>query len=118
MRDWSMIDAASRGAMVDKTPMEAKKLIANMAVSSKQFENKHKTTLKRVNEVWVASSYLDQKVASLTKIVQILATSVANISHAQAKPCVVCLMVEHMIDMCSTLLERSSYEQVYALWGY
>ena len=34
MRDRSTLDAASGGALVDKTPMEAKNLIANMATNS------------------------------------------------------------------------------------
>ena len=32
-----MIDAASGGTLVDKTPMEARTLIANMAANSQQF---------------------------------------------------------------------------------
>ncbi|KAJ9175141.1 hypothetical protein P3X46_013722 [Hevea brasiliensis] len=35
--DCSMIDAASGGALVDKTPEEARRLIANMAANSQQF---------------------------------------------------------------------------------
>ena len=38
MRDRSMIDAASGGALVDKTPMEARTLIVNMAESWNQFQ--------------------------------------------------------------------------------
>ena len=34
MRDKSMLDAASGGALVDKTPMEARNLIANMETNS------------------------------------------------------------------------------------
>ncbi|KAJ9159387.1 hypothetical protein P3X46_024895 [Hevea brasiliensis] len=35
--DCNMIDAASRGALVDKTPDEARRVIANMAANSQQF---------------------------------------------------------------------------------
>jgi len=35
--DCSIIDAASGGALVDKTPEAARQLISNMAVNSKQF---------------------------------------------------------------------------------
>jgi len=35
--DWSMVDTASRGALVDKTPVVATELIANMAANSQQF---------------------------------------------------------------------------------
>jgi hypothetical protein len=35
--DRSIIDAASGGALVDKTPEAARQLISNMAANSKQF---------------------------------------------------------------------------------
>ena len=38
-----MIDAG--GALVDKTPMEARTLIANMAANSQQFGDRHRTPL-------------------------------------------------------------------------
>ena len=94
-----MIDAVSEEALVDKTPMEARNLIAHMAVNSQQFGDRHDTPIRRVNEVGVTFSQLNQQLSSLTKIVQTLAISVANISHAQVKPCGVCSMVGHMTNM-------------------
>ena len=38
-----MIDAASGGALIDKTPMEARTLIANMAANSQQFGDRRET---------------------------------------------------------------------------
>ena len=55
MRDRSMIDAAIGGALVDKTPMEARNLIANMAANSQQFGDRHETPIRRVNEVGINS---------------------------------------------------------------
>ena len=66
----------------------------------------------------MASSHFDQQLASLTQNVQNLATSVANISHPQAKSCGVCSMIGHMTDMCPSLQERGSYEQANALGGF
>ena len=77
-----MIDASSGGALVDKTPMEARNLIANMAANFQQFGDRYDTPLRKVNEVGVTSSHLDQQLASLTKVVQILAISVENIGLA------------------------------------
>ena len=105
MRDRSMIDVARGRALVNKTHVEARNLIANIVVNSQQFENKHETPKRRVHEVGVASSHFEQQLASLTQNVQNLATSVANISHSQAKPCRVCSMVGHMADMCPSLEE-------------
>ncbi|XP_052299681.1 uncharacterized protein LOC107176621 [Citrus sinensis] len=50
--DMSMIDAASGGALVDKTPKAARNLIANMAANSQQFNirNDLLPPPKRVNE--------------------------------------------------------------------
>ncbi|XP_031253545.1 uncharacterized protein LOC116111504 [Pistacia vera] len=47
----NMIDAASRGALVDKTPKAAKQLISNMAANSQQFSTRNDAPSKRVNEV-------------------------------------------------------------------
>ena len=80
-----MIDEANEGALVDKTPMEARNLIANMAANSQQFGDRHETPIRRVHEVVVASLHLDQQLTSLTQAVQTLAT-LTNISHSQAKP--------------------------------
>ena len=46
-----MIDAASGGALVDKTPMEARNLIANMAANSQQFGDRHETPIRRVTKL-------------------------------------------------------------------
>ena len=46
-----MIDAASGGALVDKTPMALRNLIANMAANSQQFGTRLDLLSKHVNEV-------------------------------------------------------------------
>ena len=38
-----MIEVASGGSVVDKNPMEARTLIANMAANSQQFGDRHDT---------------------------------------------------------------------------
>ena len=52
-----MIDAASGGALVDKTPEDARLLISNMAANSQQFSMRHDPPPqpKKVNEVSIAS---------------------------------------------------------------
>ena len=49
--DRSMIDAASGGALVEKTPKEAKNLISKMAANSQQFGVKVDHMPRKVNEV-------------------------------------------------------------------
>ena len=63
-----MIDAASGGALVDKTPEAARNLIANMAANSQQFETRLDPPSKHVNKVNI--SFLEQQIASLTSLVR------------------------------------------------
>ena len=51
-----MIDAASGGALVDKTPTKAMNLIANMAANSQQLGVRINVPVRGVNEVGVTSS--------------------------------------------------------------
>ena len=73
--DMSMIDATNGGALVDKTLVKARNLIANMATNSQQLEVKQET--KQVNEVDTCD--LKQQLANLTHCVKTLATSVTSI---------------------------------------
>ncbi len=49
--DRSMIDAASGGALVNKTPEVAMQLISNMVENSRQFGIRADGAIKQVNEV-------------------------------------------------------------------
>ena len=49
--DRSMIDDASGGVLVNKTPTQAKELISNMAANAQQFGSRQDPTLRKVNEV-------------------------------------------------------------------
>ena len=70
----NMIDAASGGALVDKTPDVARALISNMAANSQQFSIRSDTSMK-VNEVTTTSPNLDQKITDLTAFVHKLAVN-------------------------------------------
>ncbi|XP_024036967.1 uncharacterized protein LOC112096956 [Citrus clementina] len=47
----SMIDAASGGVLVNKTPTQARELISNMAANAQQFSSRQELTSRKVNEV-------------------------------------------------------------------
>lgn len=66
-----MIDAASGGALVDKTLEAARNLIANMAANSQQFGTRLDPQSKHVNVVNISS--LEQQIASLTSLVRQMA---------------------------------------------
>ena len=69
--DRSIIDAASGGALVDKTPGDARQLISNMAANSKQFGTRGDFSNKRVNEISISN--LENDVNGLTSLVSSLA---------------------------------------------
>ncbi|XP_052297088.1 uncharacterized protein LOC127902279, partial [Citrus sinensis] len=50
LMDRSMIDAASGGVLVNKTPTQARELISNMAANAQQFSSRQDATLRNVNE--------------------------------------------------------------------
>ena len=107
----SMIDAASGGALVDKTLEAARNLIANMAANSQQFGTRLDPPFKHVNEVNISS--LEQQTASLTSLVRQMA-----VGNMQAmKACGICSVVGHPTDMCPTLQEEP-IEQINVVGGF
>ncbi|RDX88507.1 hypothetical protein CR513_29886, partial [Mucuna pruriens] len=95
MMDRSMIDAASGGALMDKTPAATRHLISNMASNTQQFGIKGATPSRMVNGV------------SLTSLVRQLVVGQHQPSIA-VRVCGICTFVEHLIDMCPTLQEIES----------
>ena len=107
-----MIDAASRGASVDKTPEAAKNLISNMAANSQQFGTRMDHTPKKVNEVNTSS--LVRQISDLTSLVRQMA-----VNNVQAiKVCGICLVAGHVTDMCPTLQEQKPVQQANAIRGF
>ncbi|PIN21706.1 DNA-directed DNA polymerase [Handroanthus impetiginosus] len=105
-----MLDAASGGAVVNKTPTEARNLISIMAANSQQFGFGHDPS-RRVNEV--STSSLEYQISNLTSLFQQL---VAGKTH-QVKACGICANTNHPTDMCPTLQEESC-EQTNAVGGF
>ncbi|XP_031116495.1 uncharacterized protein LOC116020153 [Ipomoea triloba] len=106
-----MMDAASGGAIVNKTPREARDLISIMAANSQQFGCRQDTPSRRVNEVNISS--LENKVSHLTTLVQQLALGGTH----QVKACGICAATGHQTDMCPTL-QYDSCEQANAIGGF
>ncbi|XP_031112037.1 uncharacterized protein LOC116016008 [Ipomoea triloba] len=76
--DRSMVDAASGGSLVDKTPTDTRQLISTLAENSQQYGTRADGSIRRVNEVSssqdgsirrvneVSSSQLENKISDLT----------------------------------------------------
>ncbi|KAJ8765423.1 hypothetical protein K2173_013181 [Erythroxylum novogranatense] len=92
-----MMDAASGGAIVNKTPQGARDLISTMAANSQQFGFRQEPS-RRVNEVSVSS--LEDKLNQLTSLA-----------------CGICAYTGHPTDMCPTL-QVDTTEQAAAVGNF
>ncbi|XP_070664517.1 uncharacterized protein [Malus domestica] len=88
--DRIMLDAASGGAFMDKTPINAKALLKNIAGNTRQFGGRDELHFKKVNKVIVAPKQV----------------------------CGVCSMMGHATDMCPSLMDQGGLEQANALGGF
>ncbi|XP_027122255.1 uncharacterized protein [Coffea arabica] len=104
-RDRSIIDTASGGALVNKTPREARELIEGMAENSQQFGTREDVPIRKVNEVETSS--IQQQLTELTSFVRQLAVGNAS----QAKACGTCPGMGHSTDMCP-MIQEENLEQV------
>ncbi|RDX93772.1 hypothetical protein CR513_23922, partial [Mucuna pruriens] len=103
--DRSMIDVASGGALMDKTPTAARHLISNMASNTQQFRIRGPSQTRMVNEIGAASNQrLENQLTELTSLVRQLVVGQHQPAMA-AKVCGICTSMEHPTDMCSTLQE-------------
>ncbi|KAL0428189.1 UNVERIFIED_CONTAM: hypothetical protein Slati_2993700 [Sesamum latifolium] len=71
----SLVDATSGGALYDKTPTEAHKLITTMAANNQQFGNRNDNPPRKVNEV---SASIDEHLDELTSLVKKFVVGVPN----------------------------------------
>ncbi|XP_027156215.1 uncharacterized protein LOC113756986, partial [Coffea eugenioides] len=78
-----IIDAASGGSLVNKTPTEARNLISSMAANAQQFGDRQDNTTRRVNELAIGQMQ-------------------------QLKTCGICYGSSHPTDMCPTLQDDST----------
>nr|XP_027122311.1 uncharacterized protein LOC113739280 [Coffea arabica] len=97
--DRSIIDAASGGALANKTPREAWDLIEAMAENSQQFDFRESTHTRRFNEAETSS--IHQQLSELTSAVRQLAMR----DTPRAKVCGICTSMDHCTDSCPILQE-------------
>ncbi|XP_024986583.1 uncharacterized protein LOC112521826 [Cynara cardunculus var. scolymus] len=109
--DRKMIDAASGGAMFNKTPTEVRALITTTAKNSQQFSVRREPA--KANEINVAS--IESHLFDLTNLVKQLV-----VDKEQVKAYGICLATGHPIDACPQLQEHVlvTAENVNAIGGY
>jgi len=112
-----MIDAASGGALVDKTPTHARQLIENMASNHQQFTTRSNSiTLLKETHGLEASYVADHK--KIEGKLDDLAATVRTLADLHKKPtpstlCGICASSSHPTEACSMLKETGTldYEQ-------
>ncbi|KAM1889588.1 hypothetical protein ACFX13_047553 [Malus domestica] len=108
-----MLDASAGGALVDKTPMAAKTLIANRALNAQQYEGigQRDTPRQHVNEV-SSTSDIQSQLANLTSIVSQMAEGMKI-----QGPMVfgVCSIQGHVSEKCPQLIENGGWESANAI---
>ncbi|RDY09860.1 hypothetical protein CR513_05720, partial [Mucuna pruriens] len=97
--DQSMIDAASRGALMDKMSEVARQLISNMASNTQQFGIRGANQSRMMNEISAVDNLrLENQLIEQLGVGQHQPSIIARV-------CGICPSVEHPIDMCPTLQE-------------
>ncbi|CAL9005404.1 unnamed protein product [Prunus brigantina] len=111
-----MLDASAGGALVDKTPVAAKILIANRALNAQQYEGvggRDHAQPSQVNEV-SAISELQSQMANLSTLISQVVEGPKVQSTAT---CSVCSMHGHHTDQCPQLIANGGWESANAI-GY
>ncbi|CAN6554944.1 unnamed protein product [Malus baccata var. baccata] len=108
-----MLDASAGGALVDKTPMAAKVLIANRALNAQQYEGVGQRGPPRhqVHEV-SSTSDLHSQLANLTSIVSQMAE---GMKLQGPVVCGVCSIQGHVSEKCPQLIENGGWESANAI---
>ncbi|XP_050142227.1 uncharacterized protein LOC126618186 [Malus sylvestris] len=105
-----LVASSSGGAFMDKTPINAKALLKNIAGNTRQFGRRDELPFKKVNEV-SANSSIELQLANLTNLVQ-------QVIVAPKQVCGVCSKMGHATDMCPSLMDQGGLEQANALGGF
>ncbi|XP_021729769.1 uncharacterized protein LOC110696724 [Chenopodium quinoa] len=105
-----MVNAASGGGLVNKTPRDATRLIAELAENSRQFSQR--TPTRQVNLANSNTTELESKVADLTSMMREFMVNSRN--PQQLNACGLCTSMGHPTDACPQLQEEQN-EQANAL---
>ncbi|CAN6579328.1 unnamed protein product [Malus baccata var. baccata] len=108
-----MLDASAGGALVDKTPMAAKILIANRALNAQQYEGvgQRGPPRQQVHEV-SSTSNIQSQLANLTSIVSQMAE---GMKIQGTMVCSVCSIQGHASEKCPQLIENGGWESANAI---
>ncbi|XP_051149253.1 uncharacterized protein LOC127263973 [Andrographis paniculata] len=115
LMDRNIIDAASGGALVNKTPAQALDLIARMAENTQQFGSRDVGQMSGNNRDHAIQS-MQQQLSELTSFVRKMVVEKSNPS-VQVKVCGICTSAGHPTDACPTLQEECAVDVNTANYG-
>ena len=109
-----MLDASAGGALVDKTPVAAKTLIANRAHNAQQYEGVGQRESPRQHQVHEVSaiSEIQSQLANLTSLVS---QAVIGSKPQENQVCGVCSIQGHPSEKCPQLIENGGWESANAI---
>ena len=112
-----MLDVPAEGALVYKTPVAAKVLIANRALNAQQYEGvgQRDTPRQQVHEVSLIAE-IQSQLANLTLLVSQVVVG-SKMQGSTPSVCGVCSMQGHLNDQCPRLIENGGWENTNAI-GY
>ena len=111
-----MIDALAGGALVDKTPIDAKILIANRALNAQQYEGLRQRDPPRQQQVNEVSSMAEIQ-SQLVNLTLLVSQVVEGNKVQGTSVCGVCSMQGHLSYKCPQLIENEGWESANAI-GY
>ncbi|XP_027368228.1 uncharacterized protein LOC113874203 [Abrus precatorius] len=114
LMDRSMVNAASGGALVDKTPTAARELIANMAANAQQFGTRAMVSTRGVNKLKTSDTNqqrMENRIEELTTLVRHLALGQTQ-QPQQSIPtaisvCGICCVPGHATNQCPQMQETN-----------
>ncbi|CAN6580919.1 unnamed protein product [Malus baccata var. baccata] len=107
-----MLDASAGGALVDKTPIAAKILIAHRALNAQQYDvGQRGPPWQQVHEV-SSTSNIQSQLANLTSIVSQMAE---GMKMQGPMVCGVCSIQGHASEKCPQLIENGGWESANAI---
>ncbi|XP_056695518.1 uncharacterized protein [Spinacia oleracea] len=109
--DRGMIDASSGGALVDKTPTQARALISNMAQNTQQHGTRN--DVKNGVDLSGIQNQLQENAQQITTLTTLVSKIVAS-NESKARVCGICYNESHPTDKCHDLQS----EDVNAIGGY
>ncbi|XP_051127368.1 uncharacterized protein LOC127248864 [Andrographis paniculata] len=115
LMDRNIIDAASGGALVNKTPAQAWDLIARMAKNTQQFGSRDIGHMSENNNDHTMQS-IQQQLSELMSFVRKMVVE-KSIPSVRVKVCGICTSTGHPTDSCPTLQEECAVDVNAANYG-